>query len=298
MKADLDLGQRPAGAPVPVATHEVRGGGGVRLHVREWGRSDRPALLLIHGWSQSDLCWTRQLGGELTRDFRIVSFDLRGHGLSERPAAPDAYTDPRLWAEDVAAVIEKTDLHRPVLVAWSYGGYLVTDYLRVYGDAAIAAIDLVGAAVVLRPPGFDHLGPGMLANAGDACASDLATNIAAMRRFLAACTHRPLDQDELLTALSWNMVVPPAIRGALLAREIDGSDALAKVSVPVLVTHGKEDEIVLPSMAEHSLEVCPSATASWYDGVGHMPFWEAAARFDRELRELAGQTSPVGAEHG
>jgi pimeloyl-ACP methyl ester carboxylesterase len=90
-------------------------------------------------------------------------------------------------------------------------------------------------------------------------------------------------------ALSWNMIVPPAVRGALFAREIDGSDALARLSVPVLVTHGKEDEIVLPSMAEHSLKVCPSATASWYDGIGHMPFWEAPARFDRELRELADQ---------
>lgn len=81
MKADLELEQRPAGAPIPVATHEIRGGGGVRLHAREWGRSDRPALLLIHGWSQSDLCWTKQLSGELTRDFHIVTFDLRGHGL-------------------------------------------------------------------------------------------------------------------------------------------------------------------------------------------------------------------------
>jgi non-heme chloroperoxidase len=289
MKADLKLEQRPAGAPIPVATHEIRGGGGVRLHTREWGRSDQPALLLIHGWSQSDLCWTKQLSGELARDFRIVTFDLRGHGLSERPAAPDAYTDPQLWAEDVAAVIEGTGLQRPVLVAWSYGGYVVTDYLRVFGDGAIAAINLVGASVVLRPPGFDHHGPGILENVGDACAPDLATNIAAMRRFLDACTRQPLDEDESLMALSWNMVVPPAVRGALLAREIDGSDALARMSVPVLVTHGKEDEIVLPSMARHSLEVCASATASWYDGVGHMPFWEAPERFDRELREFADQ---------
>ena len=44
---------------------------------------------------------------------------------------------------------------------------------------------------------------------------------------------------------------------------------------------------MLPSMAKHTLTVCPAATASWYDGVGHMPFWEAPDRFDRELAGLA-----------
>ena len=65
------------------------------------------------------------------------------------------------------------------------------------------------------------------------------------------------------------------------------SDILASVSVPVLVTHGRDDAIVLPSMAEHTLIACPAATASWYDGVGHIPFWEALDRFDRELASLA-----------
>jgi pimeloyl-ACP methyl ester carboxylesterase len=40
-------------------------------------------------------------------------------------------------------------------------------------------------------------------------------------------------------------------------------------------------------MAELTLELCPSAAPSWYDNVGHMPFWEAAERFDRELAEFA-----------
>jgi pimeloyl-ACP methyl ester carboxylesterase len=45
--------------------------------------------------------------------------------------------------------------------------------------------------------------------------------------------------------------------------------------------------IVLPSMAERTLAACPGATLSWYDDVGHMPFWEAPDRFDRELADLA-----------
>jgi pimeloyl-ACP methyl ester carboxylesterase len=79
------------------------------------------------------------------------------------------------------------------------------------------------------------------------------------------------------------MTVPPQIRGALIAREIDADDVLATLSVPVLVIHGAQDAIVLPSMAHWVVEHCPTAVASWYDGAGHMPFVEASQRFDREL---------------
>jgi non-heme chloroperoxidase len=273
--------------PVPAVTRGILGGGGVTLHAREWGNPRGPALLFIHGWSQSDLCWLNQVRGDLAETFRIVTFDLRGHGMSEKPAGPEHYADGQLWADDVASVIDQTGREQPILVAWSYGGYIVADYLRAYGDTRIGGINLVGAAMILRPPAFDHIGPGMLANVRGMCVPDLSANIAATRRFLRACTSKPLRGDEAAAALSWNMVVPSTVRGALLSRELDASDILASISVPVLVTHGKEDMIVLPSMAEHALTVCPGATASWYDGVGHMPFWEAPDRFARELASLA-----------
>jgi pimeloyl-ACP methyl ester carboxylesterase len=59
----------------------------------------------------------------------------------------------------------------------------------------------------------------------------------------------------------------------------------------VLVTHGLADAIVLPSMAEHVLEVCRTARASWYEDVGHLPFLEDPDRFDRELGEFAGASA-------
>ena len=120
----------------------------------------------------------------------------------------------------------------------------------------------------------------------DAAASDLATNIAAVQRFLRACTAEPLDEQDTRTALAWNMVVPPSVRGAMISREIDGSAEFAALSVPVLVSHGRDDTIVLPSMAEHVLDACRTAIPAWYEGVGHMPFWERAERFDRELAEF------------
>ncbi len=139
---------------------------------------------------------------------------------------------------------------------------------------------------MLKPPGFDHIGPGLLENAAGACGPDLPANIAATQRFLEACTVRPLGLEDWSTALSWNMVVPAEVRGALFSRETDADDVLSDLSVPVLVTHGRADAIVLPSMAEHVLDVCDTAEASWYDGVGHMPFLEDPVRFDRELAEF------------
>jgi non-heme chloroperoxidase len=61
--------------------------------------------------------------------------------------------------------------------------------------------------------------------------------------------------------------------------------------VPVLVTHGREDVIILPSMAEHVLSHCRTSVASWYDGAGHMPFEENAERFNLELAALVDRAS-------
>jgi pimeloyl-ACP methyl ester carboxylesterase len=272
----------------PVTTHEVKGGNGLRLHVREWGDPACPAVLFVHGWSQSQFCWARQYEAPELMGFRLVTLDLRGHGMSDKPLEPDQYADAQAWADDIAAVVDQMGLDRPILVGWSYGGFAITDYVRACGDSEIAGIVFAGGAVLLKPPSFDHIGPGFLENAEGACSGDLATSIPAMCRFLRACTAQPLADKDWSAALAWNMVVPPEVRGALIAREIDGDDALGTLSVPLLAAHGRADTIVLPSMTEHVLAVCPTAKPSWYDGVGHMPFWEDTPRFNRELVEFVG----------
>ena len=289
MAQDLTLQRAQVKPAKPVREYDIRSGGGVTLHAREWGNPDGPAILFVHGWSQCDLCWSGQVDSQLAASFRMVTFDNRGHGMSDKPLNPGCYADERLWADDLAAVIDQASLERPVLVAWSYAGFIVTDYIRAHGDTGIAGIDLVGAAVLLRPPAFDHFGPGMLDNAQQLCVPDLLTNIDAIRRFLRSCTARPVNDQLWSTALCWNMVVPPEVRGALIAREIDSDDVLARLSVPVLVTHGREDAIVLPSMADHTLKHCQTAVPSWYEGVGHMPFLEDAERFNRELAAFVDQ---------
>jgi pimeloyl-ACP methyl ester carboxylesterase len=106
--------------------HTVQGGGGLRLHVREWGKADGPPILFIHGLSQSHLCWAKQYQSSLAEEFRLVAYDLRGHGMSEAPLEPEHYSDGALWADDVAAIIDQLRLDRPVVVGWSYGGFVIS----------------------------------------------------------------------------------------------------------------------------------------------------------------------------
>ncbi len=267
--------------------HDVEGGGGLRLHVREWGNADGPPILFIHGWSQNHLCWAKQYDSALADEFRLVAYDLRGHGMSEAPLEPQYYTDGELWAEDVAAIIEQLGLERPVLVGWSYGAFVICDYVRAHGQDRIGAINFVEGVVKMGEEAFGtFIGPGFLEHFADATADDLPTNIRAMRSFLDACATKPLSAEEFETALSWNIVVPARIRANLAAREIDDDDVLRTLDVPLLVTQGRADTVVLPVMAEHILAICPTAEASWYEGIGHLPHLQEPERFNRELAEL------------
>ena len=128
--------------------YTVSGGGGLRLHVREWGKSDGPPILLIHGWSQNHLCWVRQYESALADEFRLVAFDLRGHGMSEAPLEAEHYTDGALWADDVAAIIDQLRLERRL--GHAVPAQVVGHEPELVGERALV---LLGPAeMILRPP--------------------------------------------------------------------------------------------------------------------------------------------------
>jgi pimeloyl-ACP methyl ester carboxylesterase len=80
--------------------HATKGAAGVNLHVREHGKLTGIPILLIHGWSQSHLCWSKQYESTLKDEARIVALDLRGHGMSDAPVQIDQYTDGDKWADE------------------------------------------------------------------------------------------------------------------------------------------------------------------------------------------------------
>jgi hypothetical protein len=142
----------------------------------------------------------------------------------------------------VAAIIDELRLDRPVLVGWSYGAFVICDYIRAHGQERIAAVNFVEGAVKLGEAAFVTLiGPGFLDHFAGATADDLPTNIWAMRSFVKTCLVKPLPADDIEAAVCWNIVVPPQIRANLAAREIDDDDVLRGLDVPLLVTQGRAD---------------------------------------------------------
>jgi pimeloyl-ACP methyl ester carboxylesterase len=263
----------------------VTGGGGIRLHVEETGDPGGRPVLFLHGLSQCRLAWARQLDSDLGRDLRLVAVDLRGHGRSDKPR--DAYGDPGLWAADVRAVIEALDLERPLLCGWSYGGVVIGDYLERHGEADVAGVVLVGAVSRLGEPALPFLGQEFLATLPGLFSTDVETSAAALERFLDLTTRAELPARDRYLALGYNTMVPPQVRQALLSRTLTHDDLLERLTVPVLLTHGLDDQIVLPSMSEHNARLVPHAKSCWYERVGHSPFLEVPDRFNADLRAFA-----------
>jgi pimeloyl-ACP methyl ester carboxylesterase len=266
--------------------HTIQGGNDITLHVDETGTEAGDPILFIHGYTQSRLSWDRQMDSDLAENFRLVAMDDRGHGLSDKPK--DAYGNSDLWADDVQGVISELSLDQPVLCGWSYGGLIIADYLAKYGTEHIAGVNLVGAisklgtedAMAVIGEDFTSLVPGFEA-------TDAEESVRTLETFVRRCSYDDPSPQEFYYILGFNTTVPPYIRAGLHSREVTHDDTLADLGVPVLVTHGEEDTVVLPAAGEEHAEMTPDTRTSSYPAAGHSPFWEAPERFNQELRELA-----------
>jgi non-heme chloroperoxidase len=252
---------------------------GLTISAQEWGNPSGPEILFIHGFSQSNMSWTKQVHSDLAREFHMVTYDLRGHGNSDKPLEPERYRNSKAWADEVQAVMDAAGFKRAVLVGWSYGGRVMADYLTTYGTAKLAGLNYVDAGQKADPA---FVGPN-LKNLPLMASEDLATNIAATRVFLHGCFNVQPTQEEYETMLAFNMMVPPKVRAGLSNRPLDVDDMLRSLKLPVLVTHGSADLNSNLITAEYTAKMIPGAKLSVYQGIGHSPFFEDAPRFNAEL---------------
>jgi non-heme chloroperoxidase len=253
---------------------------GLTVSAQDWGNPSGPEILFIHGFSQSHLSWIKQVtNGDLAREFHMVTYDLRGHGNSDKPFEPERYKDSKAWGDEVQAVMDATGLKRPVLVGWSYGGRVMADYLKTHGTSKLAGLNYVDAGQKGDPA---FVGPN-LKNLPLMASEDLAINIAATREFLHGCFSKQPTRDEYEVMLSFNMMVPPKVRLGLSNRPLDIDDLLKSLKLPVLVTHGSDDKNSNLIAAEYTAKMIPGAKLSVYQGIGHSPFFEDAPRFNAEL---------------
>jgi pimeloyl-ACP methyl ester carboxylesterase len=266
--------------------HMVSGGGGTQLHVVETGNASGRPIVFIHGFSQCRLAWSRQMNSDLADGYRLVAMDLRGHGLSEKPR--EGYTDSRLWADDVNAAISALGLDRPILCGWSYGPLVILDYVRHYGEDGISGVHFVDAisklgsdeAMSVLTPEFLNLVPGFFA-------TDVEESVRSLESLLRMCfVHEPSAAD-LYLMLGYNLSVPPFVRQALLSRTLDNDDLLQKIRKPVLITHGVDDAVVKPAAVGQHKTRMPHAQVHLMANVGHAPFSDDTASFNRRLRAFS-----------
>ena len=253
---------------------------GLTISAQVWGNPNGPEILFVHGFSQSHLSWIKQVtNSDLAKEFRMVTYDLRGHGNSDKPLEPERYKTSKYWGDEVQAVMDATGLKRPVLVGWSYGGRVMADYLTTHGTGKLAGLNYVDAGQK-GDPSFRRAEPAQSSFDG---VGRPRHQFAATRDFLHGCFSIQPTQDEYETMLGFNMMVPPKVRLGLSNRPLDVDDMLRGLRLPVLVTHGAEDKNSNLIAAEYTAKMIPGAKLSVYQGIGHAPFFESAPRFNAEL---------------
>jgi pimeloyl-ACP methyl ester carboxylesterase len=267
-------------------SHTITGGGGTQLHLVETGKSTGRPILFLHGISQSCLTWSRQFNSDLAKSYRLVAMDLRGHGLSEKPA--EGYTDSRLWADDVNAAIHALSLDHPILSGWSYGPLIILDYIRHYGEDEIGGINLIGAVTQLgSEAALSVLTPEFLALVPGFFATEVEPSVQSLRSLLLLCFREQLSAQNLFLMLGCSVSVPPSVRQAMFSRSFSNDDLLPKLRKPVLITHGAEDRVVRTLAVEQHKRGIGHAQVQLMANAGHGCFWDDAAGFAKGLGKFA-----------
>lgn len=240
---------------------------GVRLNVVESGNPRGPAIVFVHGISQSWLSWIAQLADPALRArYRLVAFDLRGHGASEGsqvavdgdgvplPALADAaYNDGNaastaaLWAGDLQAVLAGLGLSTPTVVGWSYGAAVVLDHIGARGGlGGIGQALLLAGSPVLLPPGTADGGADTVFSAATFGALVQTTPVnpftahvnthaeiaAGLAGFVELCFGDALgraapDAAQVQGTTGFNLFTPAAVRLAIIGRAFDYRATLA-----------------------------------------------------------------------
>ena len=196
---------------------------------------------------QSHLSWSKQFDSPLARKFRLVTYDFRGHSGPDKPVSPNFYDDSAKFAQELKAVMDAAGVRRPVLVGWSFGTRIIADYLLKFGSAGLAGLNFVAPVMSPNP---EHFGPGIkkLAKARDA---DFATSISGTKEFLRACFVNEPARDEMETMCLQRQRAPRIRRS--FGRSASDTETLQtlmrSLDVPVLISHGLEDQVILPELS-------------------------------------------------
>ena len=167
-----------------------------------------------------------------------------------------------------------------MLVGWSLGGVVISNYLAAFGDGQIAGAVYVAGAIELKPallvPHPDVY--------RDMTAEDLRTHLDGERTFLGLCFHTPPDATTFARLLANAALASWEMQRAVPTMTVDAPAGLGATRKPVLLLYGERDALVQaePTIAR-AVEINPHAQSQCYAQSGHAPFLEEPERFNRDL---------------
>ncbi len=130
------------------------------------------------------------------------------------------------------------------------------------------------------------LGADFLALVPGFFSENVGESVPALEKFSRLCLYEEPAPEDLYLFLGCCAIVPPSVRQGLFARNLNNDLVIERMRKPMLLIHGQQDLIALPTMSTHLAGLARHSKMSSYANVGHAPFWEAPERFNREHREF------------
>src|SRR5262245_5444182 len=254
---------------------------GTEIFYKDWG-SGQP-IVFSHGWPLSADDWDTQMLFFLNHGFRVIAHDRRGHGRSSQGGSGH---DMDHYADDLAAVTAHLDLKNAVHVGHSTGGGEVVRYIARHGESRVAKAAILSAVPPLMVRTAANPG-GLPKEVFDGLQAKLAANRSQFYHDLASGPfygyNRPGAKPSQAVILNWwrqGMMggAKAHYDGIVAFSQTDFTEDLKKITVPVLVMHGDDDQIVpYADSGPLSAKLLKNGTLKTYKGFPHgMPTTEAA----------------------
>ena len=287
----------PQGRP-----QSVRSADGTRLHVEVFGPEDAETVVLAHGWTEALRFWIYVIRRLERKGFRVVAYDLRGHGDSGSASGGD-YGIPR-FGQDLEAVLEAClpPDRRAVVAGHSLGAMSIASWAEqhdVERRVKAAALlntgvgDLIAEHLLLPLPGIAQAINRMIALRG------FLGNKTPLPRFSTPLSYAAVryiafgpDASPAQVAFFERMLVtcPPDVRAniGIAMSEMDLHDALPRLTVPTIVIAGADDRLTPPSHARRIAQMLPQLRrVAVLEHAGHMTPLERPDVVTDALAELA-----------
>ena len=241
---------------------------GTEIFYKDWG-SGQP-IVFSHGWPLSGDDWDTQMLFFLQHGYRVIAHDRRGHGRSTQTS--DGH-DMDHYADDLAALTEHLDLHNAVHVGHSTGGGEVVHYIARHGESRVAKAVLISAVPPLMVQTDANPG-GLPKSVFDDLQAQLAANRSEFYRALPSGPfygfNRPgVQSSEAIIENWWRQGMMGGAKahydGIVAFSQTDFTEDLKKITVPVLVMHGDDDQIVpYADSGPLSAQLLPNGTLKTY----------------------------------